>query len=115
MVVQATNQAGGSLEHFFDMQIPGGGVGGSNGCAAQHNAPKETGWGDRYGGVKNKDECKELPEVLQPGCNWRFDWLKGGSNPNISYRRVACPHSLVKKSACQRTDDKYEDQMYANL
>jgi hypothetical protein len=89
MVVQATNQAGGSLEHFFDMQIPGGG--------------------------KNKDECKELPEVLQPGCNWRFDWLKGGSNPDISYRRVACPHSLVGKSACQRTDDKYEDQMYANL
>ena len=58
--------------------MPGGGVGLFNGCQPQWGAPAD-GWGDRYGGVQNRDGCNQLPAQLQPGCFWRFDWFLGVS------------------------------------
>lgn len=70
MVVQVTNTGGDLGSNHFDLQMPGGGVGIFNGCAAQWGAPND-GWGARYGGVSSVSDCASLPSALQAGCKWR--------------------------------------------
>ncbi|CAG9829869.1 unnamed protein product [Diabrotica balteata] len=99
-LVQVTNSGETLYENQFDLDIPGGGVGiYPQGCMAQWNAPN-TGWGDPYGGVHSEEECNELPDVLQPGCKWRFTFMEGVSNPNVTFYQVQCPKELVERSGC---------------
>ena len=46
-----------------------------------------------------------LPEQLQAGCYWRFDWFRGADNPAITLQRVRCPLELTSKTKCVRADD----------
>jgi len=101
MIVQVTNTGGDLGENHFDIQIPGGGVGLFNGCKSQWNAPDQ-GWGDRYGGVHNIQECDQLPSQIRDGCRWRFTWFQGADNPNFTFRQVLCPAELTSKSNCIR-------------
>lgn len=100
MVVQWTNTGADALNHHFDLSIPGGGVGYNTiGCMRQWNAGSN-GWGDRYGGVHSRAECNQLPKQLQKGCQFRFDFMNGVSNPDVSFTQVTCPHQIVSVSGC---------------
>ncbi|PGH00786.1 hypothetical protein AJ80_09125 [Polytolypa hystricis UAMH7299] len=79
MVVQAVNTGGDLGANHFDIAMPGGGVGIFNACSDQWGAPPD-GWGERYGGLTS-NTCHELPEQLQEGCNWRFNWFQNADNP----------------------------------
>ena len=84
----------------FDILMPGGGVGIFNGCKPQWGAPDQ-GWGQQYGGVGSRDECNQLPQQLQAGCQWRFDWFMGADNPAVDYQQVACPAQILAVSNCR--------------
>jgi len=102
MIVQVTNTGAdlsGDKNSYFDLAIPGGGVGIFNGCSSQFNAPWD-GWGQRYGGVNSRNECNALPAQIRNGCYFRFDWMKGASNPTMTYTRVKCPSELTKITGC---------------
>jgi len=101
MIVQVTNTGGEftGQKSYFDLHIPGGGVGIFNGCNNQWNAPWD-GWGQRYGGVNSRNECNALPSQIRNGCYFRFDWMKGASNPTMTYSRVKCPQELINISGC---------------
>jgi len=103
MVVQITNTGGDLSNNHFDIQMPGGGVGIFNGCAAQWGASGD-GWGERYGGLKS-NQCSSLPKELQEGCNWRFDWFKNADNPTVTFERVQCPKELTDITGCIPVDD----------
>lgn len=63
--------------HSFDLQIPGAGRGAFRaGCAAQFPgaAAESFDCGSCYGGCPSKANCSALPQALQPGCEWRYDW-----------------------------------------
>lgn len=106
MLVQYTNTGGPLAVNQFDLALPGGGVGVfPKGCMKQWNAPA-TGWGDQFGGVHTKAECNELPEVLQHGCRFRFEFLEGVSNPNVTFVQVKCPKELIAVTGCN-TDKSY--------
>ncbi|CAH1154983.1 unnamed protein product [Phaedon cochleariae] len=99
-LVQITNTGGDLGSNQFDLAIPGGGVGNfTQGCHDQWNAPW-IGWGDQYGGVYSAEQCSELPEVLQPGCRFRFEFLENVSNPQVSFQQVQCPAEIVAISNC---------------
>ncbi|TQF16774.1 hypothetical protein FJV41_06355 [Myxococcus llanfairpwllgwyngyllgogerychwyrndrobwllllantysiliogogogochensis] len=102
-VVQVVGQGPSTGSNFFELLIPGGGVGLFNGCAPQWGAPS-SGWGAQYGGISTKAQCAQLPTQLQPGCNWRFDWFQNADNPEMTFRRVKCPAELTNKSGCIRKD-----------
>jgi hypothetical protein len=99
--VQITNTGSDLGQNQFDLAIPGGGVGIFNGCTKQYNAPAD-GWGSRYGGVSSKDGCKQLPAALQPGCEFRFDFLGGADNPPVSFTEITCPSQLTEITGCTR-------------
>jgi len=101
MIVQITNSGSDVGAHQFDLQIPGGGVGIFNGCQPQWNAP-DNGWGERYGGVRSRDECYALPEQIRNGCFFRFDWFRGADNPTMTYSQVDCPQELKSITDCHR-------------
>ncbi|CAG9855609.1 unnamed protein product [Phyllotreta striolata] len=99
-LVQNINTGPFLYENQFDLQIPGGGVGLSHmGCHYQWNATDD-GWGDRITGVKNEAQCKILPEILQPGCRFRFEYMEGVDNPNVTFTEVKCPQELIDISGC---------------
>lgn len=103
MIVQVTNSGADVGVGQFDLQIPGGGVGIYNGCQTQWNAPS-TGWGTQYGGVGSSQDCNALPQALQQGCYFRFDWFGGADNPTMNYAEVDCPAELIAKTGCSRSD-----------
>jgi len=100
LIVQVTNTGGDLGNNHFDLEIPGGGVGIFDGCSTQFPGPYS--WGDRYGGVKAREDCFKIPAELQPGCLWRFDWFQGADNPTMRFEQVACPSVLTDKSQCVR-------------
>ncbi|KAK4229127.1 putative endoglucanase type K [Podospora fimiseda] len=104
MIVQATNTGGDLGNNHFDIAMPGGGVGIFNACTQQYGAPAN-GWGERYGGIRGKNECEGFPAALKDGCNWRFDWFQGADNPSVSFKQVACPAAITAKSGCVRQRD----------
>lgn len=67
------------------------------GCQSQWNAP--------YGGWGNITNCLSLPQPLQSGCQWRFEWFKNAQNPSVHYHRVACPKELTAITQSQRTEE----------
>jgi len=48
-----------------------------------------------------QNTCYDLPEVLQPGCNWQYDWLLD-TRSDAQYTEVSCPTVLTDKSRCIR-------------
>nr|AZH23718.1 endo-beta-1,4-glucanase [Gastrophysa viridula] len=100
LLVQITNTGGDLGSNQFDLALPGGGVGiFTQGCHDQWNAPW-SGWGDQYGGVSSAEQCGELPESLQPGCRFRFEFLENADNPAVKFQQVKCPAELVAISKC---------------
>lgn len=100
-IVQATNTGGDLGSNQFDLLIPGGGVGIYNGCTSQYGS-----WngGAQYGGLSSESQCPQLPSIVQPGCNWRWDWFQGADNPAVNWQTVACPTAITDKSGCIRSD-----------
>ncbi|KAK0719379.1 glycoside hydrolase [Lasiosphaeris hirsuta] len=85
----------------FVIQTPGGGVGPNDaGCRFQYG----TTWlvlGNQWGGVTNLGECAALPQNLQKGCDWRWNWAGGDVNGwNINYKQVNCPRKITSISGC---------------
>ena len=74
MIVQSVSTSYNVGANQFDLLIPGSGVGGYQGCAAQWGNTST--WGAQYGGVLDRDGCNVLPDKLKGGCTWRFDWFK---------------------------------------
>ncbi|KAG8930067.1 hypothetical protein FRC02_004671 [Tulasnella sp. 418] len=104
MIVQATNTGGDVGGSQFDIMIPGGGVGAfPSGCTNQYGSI--SGWGATYGGVSSRSQCDSLPSALRVGCQWRFDWFMGADNPNVTWRKVACPSAITGITGCIRSDD----------
>ena len=57
--------------------------------------------GKSGGGVTSGNECANLPQNLQGGCYWRYNWAKGAVNTwNIEYQQVTCPQRLTSISGC---------------
>jgi hypothetical protein len=110
MVVQNINSGSDLGQKHFDIQMPGGGFGIFDGCAANGNEPANgapqytvpySAWGARYGGVPTRSGCSALPASLQVGCHFRFDAFLSSDNPGVSYVRVPCPSALTDKSGCK--------------
>ncbi|CAG9862504.1 unnamed protein product [Phyllotreta striolata] len=102
MLVQVTNtgNAPESKTNLFDIAMPGSGVGYyTQGCTSQWNTDVSD-WGDQYGGVHEEKDCYKLPKKLWNGCLFRFQWMYGYSNPDVSFYEVECPKELIDKSGC---------------
>ncbi|XP_037025249.1 endoglucanase-5-like [Bradysia coprophila] len=97
MIVQVTNTLEALGPVHFDIQMPGGGVGGVNGCAPQWSPPYD-GWGEQFGGVSNITQCDQLPEELQSGCRWRFQWFEDANNPDFTFIPFECPIEITLRS-----------------
>jgi len=116
MIVQVTNIGYDvSGEHSFDIQIPGAGRGiFDQACPSQFPgyAGGDFDCDNPYGGCFEKSGCARLPEVLQPACEWRYDWYKWfaadgqTNNPYVHFRRVRCPEQLVAISGSVALDDE---------
>jgi len=115
MIVQVTNIGYDvSGEHSFDIQIPGAGQGAFNsGCTAQFSGYSvgDFDCDNLYGGCHEESGCGRLPEPLQAGCRWRYEWyrwlVEGGqtNNPYVHFRRVQCPIELIDISGSVPLDD----------
>ncbi|KAG8967311.1 hypothetical protein FRC03_010250 [Tulasnella sp. 419] len=53
----------------------------------------------------SRSQCDSLPSALRAGCQWRFDWFMGADNPNVTWRKVACPSAITGITGCIRSDD----------
>ncbi|KAI0015444.1 RlpA-like double-psi beta-barrel-protein domain-containing protein-containing protein [Xylariomycetidae sp. FL0641] len=103
MVVQVHNivQTGsgpGATDADWIIAVPGGGSGVNQlGCRAQYG----TNWGAPDGGVTKREDCATLPQNLQGGCYWRFNWAGGlVTGWQVEYKETTCPVELVEKSGC---------------
>ena len=101
MQVQVINQGGttDNNSRAFMILTPGGGVGPNiQGCEAQYGYD----WGRKYGGVVKAEDCVTLPDHLQAGCYWRWNWAKGDVNGwNVEYNQIECPRQLTEVSGCK--------------
>ncbi|KAL8982072.1 MAG: hypothetical protein Q9177_005386 [Variospora cf. flavescens] len=102
MIVQATNTGDDVSGTQFDIAMPGGGFGRFDACTREWKATPAV-WGAQYGG-SNTNQCSAFPAALQSGCGFRWDWMKGVSNPTVDYEQVTCPSVLVAKSGCSVSD-----------
>jgi hypothetical protein len=106
MIVQVLNQADLPTGEL-DLLIPGGGVGALSACASQWGTSD---LGAQYGGwltdCSNDTACvrqkcenafSDLPDFLA-GCTWFLDWFHGANNPDLVYKRIACPAALTERS-----------------
>ncbi len=62
-------------------------------------------WGQQYGGVSSREQCYGLPDKIQKGCQFRWDFMNGADNPYASYRQIRCPKEISDISGCRRSDD----------
>jgi hypothetical protein len=75
--------------------------GGQNACIAQYDAPSPNAWGRQFGGVTSAADCSALPEELQAGCLWRFEWTGGDVNTTTTlFEEATCPTELTSISGC---------------
>ena len=57
--------------------------------------------GQSGGGVASAKDCANLPQNLQGGCYWRYNWAGGPINTwGVDYQQVACPARLTSISGC---------------
>ncbi|KAF1831103.1 barwin-like endoglucanase [Decorospora gaudefroyi] len=81
MIVQASNTAYDvNTASRFSLAVPGGNTTSTNACAKQYGVSQSV-FGENNAGVSSSDDCDNLPENLQPGCRWRFDWFQDASYP----------------------------------
>lgn len=82
----------------FAILTPGGGTGPhETGCIRQYGST----WGEDYGGVSSMSDCEQLPENLQGGCYWRWNWAGGEiTGWDVEYKEVECPARLTAVSSC---------------
>ncbi|KAK2809117.1 hypothetical protein FQN50_004171 [Emmonsiellopsis sp. PD_5] len=105
MVVQAHNSAFDiPTVNRFPIAVPGGNTSYANACALQYDVPSSV-FGVENQGVESKSDCDNLPEPLQRGCRWRFDWFEDEASPTLEYKRITCPATLTDISGCIRADD----------
>ncbi|KAH7121317.1 RlpA-like double-psi beta-barrel-protein domain-containing protein-containing protein [Dactylonectria macrodidyma] len=102
MVVQSTNTGSDLGSNHFDLLMPGGGVGIFDGCTSEFGTALA---GAQYGGISSQSQCDSFPEILQDGCNWRFDWFGNSDNPGLTFEQVQCPTEITDISGCIRDDD----------
>ncbi|KAK0625881.1 RlpA-like double-psi beta-barrel-protein domain-containing protein-containing protein [Immersiella caudata] len=99
--VQVINEGGSVQEGVrqFIILTPGGGVGPNDkGCTEQWGYD----WGRQYGGVVKAEDCVALPDALQAGCYWRWNWARGDVNGwNVEYNQITCPEQLSSVSGCK--------------
>jgi len=99
--VQVINEGGNTENNSrqFILLTPGGGVGPNDkGCSTQFGYD----WGKQYGGVEKAEHCVILPDSLQGGCYWRWNWAKGDINGwNVEYTQIQCPEQLTSISGCR--------------
>lgn len=104
------------------MQIPGGNNTSSQNACAQQFGVSQSVFGQTNAGVNKREDCQNLPDILKPGCLWRFDWFKDASYPryailllhvnknltvhSANFQRVVCPANITAVSQCSRNDDK---------
>ncbi|GME82770.1 unnamed protein product [Ambrosiozyma monospora] len=105
MIVQITNTGTYPDDHHFDLAMPGANTYGeySSGCESEFGSSYT--WANKYGGLASSSDCDSLPEILQTGCKFRFDWFEGADNQTVSYEQVYCPTSLTSISGCVRSDE----------
>jgi hypothetical protein len=103
-------------------QIPGGNNTSSQNACAQQFSVSQSVFGQNNAGVSKREDCQNLPDILKPGCLWRFDWFKDASFPryailslhsnmvlivySANFQRVVCPANITAVSQCSRNDDK---------
>jgi hypothetical protein len=107
MIVQVTTSGNDLGDNQFNLAIPGGGEGSTQGCTKQYGRDV---WGADYGGLAHRDDCDALPAPLQAGCYWRFDWFRNADNPEVKWEKVTCPEQLSYISGCRRNDDPVPGQ-----
>jgi hypothetical protein len=61
-------------------QIPGGNTSFAGACARQYGVNNSV-FGEENNGVSSIDDCDQLPEILKPGCRWRFEWFQNADRP----------------------------------
>ena len=120
MIVQALNTfdpTGDVKTNDVVILTPGGGSGPNEaGCRNQYgttwyvNLPEriigdcaKLTWrclrGQSGGGVASAKDCASLPQNLQGGCYWRYNWAGGPINTwSVDYQQVACPSRLTSIS-----------------
>ncbi|KAF2789279.1 carbohydrate-binding module family 1 protein [Melanomma pulvis-pyrius CBS 109.77] len=103
MIVQVVNSGTDLGNDQFDLAIPGGGQGNTQGCSVEWGKPDI--WGAPYGGVAHREDCDAFPDALKGGCYWRFDWFRNSDNPTVTWEKVTCPEALSYVSGCRRNDD----------
>jgi len=101
MIVQVVNNFNATKDlksNDIVILTPGGGNGpNENGCRNQYGRN----WGNSNGGVSKAEDCANLPQNLQGGCYWRYNWARGAINTwNIDYTQVSCPSRLTSISGC---------------
>ena len=52
-----------------------------DGCSKEWGATSAV-WGAQYGGPSS-NTCPSFPKALQPGCGFRWGWMKGADNPTL--------------------------------
>lgn len=61
----------------FDLQVPGAGIGDFNSCQERYSGANYD-FGDQQAGFSAAQyavsACQNLPTILQPGCEWLFNW-----------------------------------------
>ncbi|KAF2272933.1 endoglucanase 1 precursor [Westerdykella ornata] len=106
MIVQASNTAYDvKTTNRFSLAIPGGNTTRFDGCTKQYNV-NQTVFGNPNSGVGSLDACNNLPEKLQAGCRWRFDWFQDAQYPSANFKRVVCPSELTDRTKCVRKDEQ---------
>ncbi|KAJ8982525.1 hypothetical protein NQ317_018566 [Molorchus minor] len=101
MIVQVTSTGSDLPANHFDIAIPGGGNGlKAMGCTYQ--------WGNgTFDSIESADDCLEIDESLQPGCLFRFTWMKGSANPPVTFQEVECPQEIIDVSGCRSNATEY--------
>jgi hypothetical protein len=110
MIVQVINNGGVAADQI-DLLIPGGGVGALNACSMQWGT---TDLGAQYGGFLAacsggskscvQQKCQSVfagkPD-LQAGCDWFLNWFNAADNPNLVFKKIACPTAITQRSGLQ--------------
>lgn len=48
-------------------------------------------------------DCASLPDQLQGGCYWRWNWARGDINDwPVDYKQITCPDALTSVSGCSK-------------
>ena len=124
----ASNIGSDVFDGQFDLMVPGGGVGMFNGCSSMWGGGVHLGaqYGgflatcqQQKGGVGGvttpatydairacvRRMCRSAFDrgrgqyaPLLASCEWFVNWYQAADNPNLRYRKVACPQALHERA-----------------